>query len=222
MDWNWYLFSFDGRVNRAKFWLSFFILLGWMIFIMFIMWATAFAMLLAWSEHGGPIEVCFGIQEIFALTGRLLHGSFSLLDASKLAGNLFGVTVFMWIMLAVAIKRLHDRDRSGWWIVPFFVVPSFSEDIAGWLDDSILSLLAFPIGLALFILCIWGFIELGFLRGSFRTNRFGPNPLGKQQARPRSAHGRGFGTSGWDQQSEIEFAPHIGSPPPGMHVKPGP
>ena len=208
MDWNWYLFGFQGRINRAKFWLSFPILLGWMIFILLIMWATAFTMLLAWSEHGGPIEVCFGIQEIFALTGRLLHGSFSLLDASKLAGNLFGMTVFMWIMLAVAIKRLHDRDRSGWWIVPFFVAPSFANDLTGWLDDSILSFLAFPIGLALFVLCIWGFVELGFLRGSFATNRFGPNP-------------RSVSTSGWDQQTEIEFGPHIGSPPPGMHVKRG-
>ena len=22
MDWTWYLFSFDGRINRAKFWLA--------------------------------------------------------------------------------------------------------------------------------------------------------------------------------------------------------
>jgi uncharacterized membrane protein YhaH (DUF805 family) len=218
MDWNWYLFSFEGRINRAKFWLSFPILLGWMIFVLWIMWAMAFAMLLARSEHGGRIDVCFGIQEIFALTQRMIHGSFSLRDAISLAGNLFGMTVFMWIMLAVAIKRLQDRDRSGWWIVPFFVLPSYANDLAGWLDDSFLS---FPVALALFILCIWGLIEMGFLRGSFGTNRFGPNPLGKQQARPRDARRRGFSTSGWDQQTEIEFGPHIGSPPPGMHVKRG-
>jgi uncharacterized membrane protein YhaH (DUF805 family) len=216
MDWNWYLFSFEGRINRAKFWLSFLVLLGWMLFIMWMMFFTM--RLVAWGMHIGPIDVSFGFDEIFALTRRMFHGSFSLLDAISLAGNLFGVTVFMWIMLATSIKRLHDRDRSGWWIVPFFVAPSFANDLAPWLNGSFL---AFPIGLALFILCIWGFVETGFLRGSRSTNLFGPNPLGKQQGRPRSDRHSGLTASGWDQNSEIEFAPHIGSPPPGMHVKRG-
>jgi uncharacterized membrane protein YhaH (DUF805 family) len=33
MDWTPYLFGFNGRINRAKFWLSFLILCGWMSFI---------------------------------------------------------------------------------------------------------------------------------------------------------------------------------------------
>jgi uncharacterized membrane protein YhaH (DUF805 family) len=204
MDWNWYLFGFQGRIKRAKFWLSFFILLGWMLFILWVMIFSA--RLVTWGDHIKTIEVCFGINETSALIGRMIHGSFSRLDASKLAGNLFGMTVLWWIVLAISIKRLHDRDRSGWWIVPFFVAPSFTNEITGWLDDSFLSFLAFPVAIALFILCIWGFIEMGFLRGSFGTNRFGPNPRA---------------TSVWDQQTDIEFAPHIGSPPPGMHVKRG-
>ena len=222
MDWNWYLFSFEGRINRARFWLSFFILLGWMLFIMWMMmWMMELTVLLVARVHPhghATLNVSFGIDEIFTLMGRAFHLSLSLLDVISLVGNLVGVTVFMWIFLAVSIKRLHDRDRSGWWIVPFFVLPSFSSNIQDWLGESILT---FLIGLALFILCIWGFIEMGFLRGSFSSNRFGPNPLGKQQARPHSARGRGFSTSGWDQTSEIEFAPYTGSPPPAMHVKRG-
>jgi len=217
MDWNWYLFSFEGRINRAKFWLSFFILLGWMLFIMWVMWMMTFAVLRVTSQHGGTLEISFGLSTILDLLGRASHLSLSLSDVIVLVANLFGMTVFIWILLATSIKRLHDRDRSGWWIVPFFVAPSFANDLAPWLNGSFL---AFPIGLALFILCIWGFVEMGFLRGSGSTNQFGPNPLGKQQARPRSTRS-GFSTSGWDQTSELEFAPHIGSPPPAMHVKRG-
>ena len=33
MDFLWYLFSFDGRINRAKFWLAALIILCWMIFL---------------------------------------------------------------------------------------------------------------------------------------------------------------------------------------------
>ena len=29
-----------------------------------------------------------------------------------------GMVLFLWIFLATSIKRLHDRDRSAWWMVP--------------------------------------------------------------------------------------------------------
>ncbi len=45
-------------------------------------------------------------------------------------------------------------------------------------------------GAVMFVLMIWGFIELYFLGGTKWTNRFGPNPLGKQQMRERSAETR--------------------------------
>ena len=33
MDWNWFLFSFNGRINRAKLWLAIPVILSWMIFL---------------------------------------------------------------------------------------------------------------------------------------------------------------------------------------------
>jgi uncharacterized membrane protein YhaH (DUF805 family) len=206
MDRNWYLFSFEGRINRAKYWLSFPILVGWMLLIMWIMWLIMItALLVTRAPHGqDTINVSFGINEIVTLLGRASHLSLSSREIVSLAGNLFGITVFMWICLATSVKRLHDRDRSGSWIVPFFVLANFSRNIQEWLGDSIFS---FLIGLALFILCIWGFIELGFLRGTRRINRFGPDPLAEDEdARLRRS---GLGSSGpaWDQQREVELAP---------------
>jgi uncharacterized membrane protein YhaH (DUF805 family) len=37
MNWAWYLFGFNGRINRAKFWLAGLIIICWMIFLMFLL-----------------------------------------------------------------------------------------------------------------------------------------------------------------------------------------
>jgi uncharacterized membrane protein YhaH (DUF805 family) len=55
--------------------------------------------------------------------------------------------------LAVAVKRYHDRDKSGWWILIVFI----------------------PI-----IGLIWYIVELGFLPGTPGPNRYGPDPLGAE------------------------------------------
>lgn len=49
--------------------------------------------------------------------------------------------------IIVHIKRFHDRDKSGWWVL---------------------------IGLIPIIGAIWLLIELGFLKGTPGPNRFGP------------------------------------------------
>ena len=57
--------------------------------------------------------------------------------------------VAFYVSIAVNVKRAHDRNRSGWFIL-LFLVP---------------------------ILNIWPFIELGFLRGTKGENRFGQDLL---------------------------------------------
>ena len=76
-------------------------------------------------------------------------------------------------------------------------------------------------GAIMLVLMIWGIVELYFLRGTRWTNRFGPNPLGKEQMRARSAEARRRATTPWSQESEIEIVPHTASPPPVWHVKSG-
>ena len=68
-----------------------------------------------------------------------------------------------------------------------------------------------PLGLIAGVLCLRGGIEMYFLKGSRKTNRFGPNPL----LQPPAVETR----SRWDQQSEIEMVPHKAGPPPQWHVK---
>ncbi len=83
--------------------------------------------------------------------------------------------------LAVTIKRLHDRGLSGWWggllyLLQFqIMLQPFLGGIfrAGTVEWIFLNLPVF-----LFVpLAIWLFIELGFMRGQRKRNRYGDDPL---------------------------------------------
>ena len=63
-----------------------------------------------------------------------------------------GVVAFCMVYsFAGQVKRWHDRDKSGWFVLVNFIP---------------------------FIGTIWALVELGFLRGTMGPNRFGPDPLG--------------------------------------------
>lgn len=62
-----------------------------------------------------------------------------------------GLMLFSWWpSLAIQVKRWHDRDKSGWWVL---------------------------ISLIPVIGAIWAIIENGFFAGTKGDNRFGSNPL---------------------------------------------
>lgn len=70
-------------------------------------------------------------------------------------GDWFAVLLFpiyimlIWASLAVQVKRWHDRDKSGWWVL---------------------------IGLIPLVGPIWQLVECGFLEGTQGDNQFGPMP----------------------------------------------
>jgi uncharacterized membrane protein YhaH (DUF805 family) len=157
MDWTTLLFSFNGRINRGKYWLA--------VLIYMVVWIAFIAAILMWI--GGT-----NIDNLFSLAG------------AALLIWLLGIVIFIagiWSGLAVGVKRLHDRDKSGWWILLFWLGPSIlgnwqmaTPDLSGGL---ILSLAAGAIA-------IWGFIELGCLPGTPGPNQYGPDPLGHPALAP--------------------------------------
>ncbi len=66
--------------------------------------------------------------------------------------TILGLLMFPVLLMGiiVQIKRWHDRDKSGWWVLINFI------PILGGL---------------------WSLIECGFLKGTEGQNRFGPDPL---------------------------------------------
>ncbi len=230
MDWVWFLFSFEGRINRAKYWLAGLVLLCWMIFLVFLFVVLSAAygdfrsfgldMGLA-SFHAtldGPKSFHLGVNDIFALVDPATWRALPRTDIAAALAHVVATPLFLWVFLATSVKRLHDRDKSGWWMVPFFALPGLYKQFEDRLPDSYILL---PVAVAMFALITWAFVELYCLKGTRWSNLFGPNPLGKQQARPRSAASRLRATTAYDRTSEIELIPVIGSPPPSMRVKRG-
>lgn len=209
----WYLFGFEGRINRAKYWLAGLVILCWMIFLMLLVFVPV-----SYLFGTEKLNFDFNLDNIFAVFDPQSYRALSRSDLGSIVIHVIVTPSVLWMFLATAVKRLHDRDRSGWWLVVFFVLPGLGGQFAERLPDSYWVLLViWPIPACY----LWGVVELYFLPGTRSTNRFGPNPLGKQQTRSGSATTRLRTTTAWDQQGEIELAPHLGSPPPGMRVKPG-
>jgi uncharacterized membrane protein YhaH (DUF805 family) len=83
------------------------------------------------------------------------------------------------VTVLVAIRRMHDRNRSGWWVLLFSAAPFFPAGLADALapmrtTDG--SLAALALLLAAMALYVWALLEFGFLRGTRGPNRFGPEP----------------------------------------------
>jgi uncharacterized membrane protein YhaH (DUF805 family) len=91
--------------------------------------------------------------------------------------------------LAVGIKRLHDRNKSGWYLLLFYIVPGILVTAAAvmyvTMDDATIT--SAVLGLAAFAIGIWAFVELGCLRGSVGPNRYGPDPIAASTAPPARA-----------------------------------
>lgn len=106
-------------------------------------------------------------------------------------------TAMIWINMAATAKRLHDRNRSGWWAVAIFVVNRlsylyyglffgfhFGVDISG--TEQLLLVMS---AVALSLLQTWIVIELFFVIGTDGPNRYGPDPtrpLTKSPSAPRT------------------------------------
>ena len=201
MDWTWYLFRFDGRINRARFWLAIPVLFG-------LMMTVGLLIIAIHGLFGSAVPFHIGASDLFKLVDPDVYRTLTRADLPRLLIKLFGTSLVMWVYFAISIKRLHDRDKSGWWMVPFFAVPGLYNQFADRLPDSPADL---PLAIAALGLCLWGFIEMYCLKGSRKTNRFGADPLAPKPPRDTRPP--------WDQQSEIEMTPHKAGPPPVWRVK---
>lgn len=119
-------FSFNGRINRAKWWL-------------------------------GSLALAVAIIVLLVIVGFLVGGSMKVGPDGQIQGGGAGMVAMiivylaaLWPMLALQVKRWHDRDKSGWWVLINFV-----PLIGG----------------------LWALIECGFLEGTKGPNKFGPDPL---------------------------------------------
>ena len=131
------LFSFQGRMRRRDFWLCFLILC------------------VAYWILQSIVGMALGPTIIMG------DGSYTSMNwmawSSMMRGYSLVWLVLCWPEFAVAVKRCHDRNQSGWWSLLVFI------PVIGW---------------------FWWLINLGILDGTPGPNQYGPSPKGIGGAEP--------------------------------------
>ncbi len=146
-------FDFRGRSRRMEFWM--FTLLN--VLLAFV----AFGLLLALAPGTGSSEFVSEADSLSATAD--FYGDLSENPVGLIAMGLYAIFVLVALIpgIAVTIRRLHDRDMSGWWYLGMLVV-------------SIIPLVGTLASLA--------FLVLMLLPGTDGPNRFGSDPKGRGDA----------------------------------------
>jgi len=152
MDWGQLFFTFNGRINRAKYWIA--------------------------------VLVYAVIYIVLAILGYVTDDN----AIYQAINGMIGIVLFI-SSLAVGVKRLHDRNKSGWYLVLFYIVPGILVTaglvVGTVMEDSFV--LASVLGLAAFAIGAWAFVEMGCLRGTMGPNQYGPDPLAAPSIPPARA-----------------------------------
>jgi len=142
MSWGHLFFTFDGRANRARFWIA-----G-------LIFAVVYAVMTI-------IDYVTDQSVVF----QALNGMF--------------IVVILIASIAVGVKRLHDRNKSGWYLLLFYFAPctlaAISVLIGTFVDES--TVIATVLALLALTLVVWAFIEMGCLRGTIGINQYGSDPV---------------------------------------------
>ncbi len=129
-------FDFSGRSRRLEYWM--FVLFS--LIVASVLFALIMAGGLNFAALSNPEALDMSFGPLFWLGGLLL----SLFWLGSLIPG-----------IAVVVRRLHDRDMSGWWYLGIIVA-------------SMIPIINFIAGIA--------FLVLMLLPGTPGSNRFGPDP----------------------------------------------
>ena len=107
--------------------------------------SAGFSNYVNFSDRASRSEYWYWI--LFIILAEIVTSIIDYAIGAQVVTGIFGLATFL-PSLGLAIRRLHDLDRTGWWVLLWFI------PIIGWI-----------------ILLIWF-----CTRGTIGPNRFGPDP----------------------------------------------
>ena len=159
-----FLFSFEGRINRARMWRYWLFVLVWEAFCFGAIWAIGTV-----AKLDDPIRDA-------AFFNHTPHNLVQWLGSTVFYIFLivYGVT-----LAAVSVKRLHDRGKGAIWLLLLWGMTILSSAVG--FVAMLYCIVPLEIAFVLIadVLFWWWLIEVLFLRGTSGDNRFGPDPLAK-------------------------------------------
>jgi uncharacterized membrane protein YhaH (DUF805 family) len=163
MNWPHMLFGLRGRIDRAKWWIASTILaIVLLVDLKLIDW--------------------FDLEALSARLSRF--AAISLAFVLALASLLI-----VYCLLAVLLKRLHDRNRRGWWLLLFPLAPVVLANIVSTFAADLGTALTSALWAVVSIIVICALIELGLMPGTTGLNRYGTDPLAKVRGEQRLGTG---------------------------------
>lgn len=145
------LFGFHGRLNRARYWSA----------VVCAVLADLVLLAGAWLGFVWVLFTFMGMAGGYAMANTVMPDSDEMTIGVIVAFAAFPVLALLlqvpviWILLAVSVKRLHDRGRSGGWLL-LNLLPVIGQ--------------------------LWLFVECGCRRGVPGPNAYGADPLGGAMA----------------------------------------
>jgi uncharacterized membrane protein YhaH (DUF805 family) len=147
-----FYFSPTGRVVRWEWWVK-------LVLVASLIFLIAASVELRWKfKSAGEVTTTITSTETGAAgtsetTSDRNEQSLWNID-SRFEGTALPIALLLlaYPMIVVTIKRFHDRNKSGWWVLIAFI------PVVG---------------------ALWQLIECGFLPGTAGSNRFGPDPVAK-------------------------------------------
>jgi len=164
MAWKQILFSFSGRLNRKLYWIA--------IISLTLSFSAAVLIVLLLGEN--TAQLFNEDDNDYAPQGWEFAGALILMVA---------FLMLAYCNLAIAAKRLHDRNKSAWWLVFILLGGALFElavlfGVAAVGTDAETTTLGNALIVIGGLISLWFFVELGFFKGTQGPNRFGDDPLG--------------------------------------------
>ena len=128
----------------------------------------------------GRVYFWLGMMATAAIAGFVTPIAAGIFQISGEPGQFQSVTFIVgltvWMHSAVTVKRLHDRNRAGWWYALQGFAPPAMFLLAIYLTTVGVPEAASILFVLSFFGILWFVIELGFIPGTRGANRFGPDP----------------------------------------------